>query len=295
LLAKFKQYGTTHRFRIGVDPGNGAASGIATEIFTAFGYSVVPINNTPDGTFPGRSPEPKKETLENTYQFLKDNQLDIALCFDGDADRVVFVDQQGFIGFTESVAFLSYLAVKRSGKKKVAATIETGKLLDNALSDVGVEVVRGKVGDVNVAHLTREIDAAIGVEPVGVYILPEFGLYPNSIVAALTLLNSIKDISEIRAFTNKIPPLYLGQHKISCANEKKDSLKQLIIDNYKAFGSGTINILDGLRMDFGSSWILIRPSGTEPVFRIIAESPSETETERLLNITSATFRKLAGV
>jgi phosphoglucosamine mutase len=295
LLAKFKQCGTTHRFRIGIDPGNGAASGIATEIFTAFGYSVITINDTPDGTFPGRSPEPKKETLENTYQFLKDNQLDLVICFDGDADRVVFVDQQGFIGFTESVAFLSYLAVKRSGKKKVAATIETGKFLDNALADMGVEVTRGKVGDVHVAHLMREIDAAIGVEPIGVYILPEFGFYPNSIAAALTLLTSIKDISEIRDFTNKIPPLYLGQHKISCTNDKKDSLKQLIIDNYKAFGSGTINTLDGLRMDFGSSWILVRPSGTEPVFRIIAESPSETETERLLNITSATFRKLAGV
>jgi phosphoglucosamine mutase len=295
LLSTLNKSNKSPRFRIGVDPGNGAASGIASEIFTAFGYSVMSINDTPDGTFPGRSPEPKKETLEKTYQYLKDNRLDIAVCFDGDADRVVFVDKQGFIGFTESVAFLSAIAVKRSGKKKVAATVETGKMLDNALADMGVEVVRGKVGDVAVAHLVRDIDAAIGVEPVGVYIMPEFGLYPNPIVASLTLLSSIDDVSEIRDFFTAVPPLYLGQRKISCANEKKQVLKQRIIENPHAFGSGTINMLDGLRMDFGDSWILVRPSGTEPVFRIIAESPSEKETERLLDNAYATFERMAGV
>ena len=122
--------------------------------------------------------------------------------------------------------------------------------------------MRGKVGDVHVAQLTRDIDAAIGVEPVGVFILPELGFYPNSIAAALTLLMSIKDISEIREFINRIPPLYLGQLKISCANDKKEALKKLIIDKAHLFGSGAINTLDGLRMDFERSWILVRPSGT---------------------------------
>jgi phosphoglucosamine mutase len=294
LLEQFPQSKKSPRFSIAVDPGNGAASGIASKIFTAFGYTVMPINDTPDGTFPGRSPEPKKDTLEKTWQFLKDNRLDIAVCFDGDADRVVFVDQQGFIGFTESVAFMSALAVKRSGKKKVAATVETGKLLDNALASMGVQVVRGKVGDVPVAHLAREIDAAIGIESIGVYIMPELGLYPNSIAAALTLLSAVKDISEIREFFRNVAPLCLGQRKIPCANEKKEALKTAITSNPSVFGSGTANILDGLRMDFGSSWILVRPSGTEPIFRIIAESPSEAETEKLLDNAEITLRKLAG-
>jgi phosphomannomutase len=155
-------------------------------------------------------------------------------------------------------------------------------------------VVRGKVGDVSVAHLAREIDAAIGIESIGVYIMPELGLYPDSIAAALTLLSAVKDISEIREFFRKVPPLYLGQRKIPCANEKKEALKQMIISNSGAFGSGAANILDGLRMDFGSSWILVRPSGTEPIFRIIAESPSEVETEKLLENAEVMLRKMAG-
>jgi phosphoglucosamine mutase len=295
LLAELNRDKKKPWFRVGVDPGNGAASVIAGEIFTAFGYSVMTINDTPDGTFPGRSPEPKKETLEKTRQFLDDNHLDIAVCFDGDADRVVFIDREGFIGFTEILAFICALAVKRSGKKKVAATVETGRFLDNALVYLDVEVVRGKVGDVAVALLAREIDAAIGVEPVGVYIMPELGLYPNSIAAALTLLSSIENVSEIREFINNVPPLHLGQRKVPCLNEKKEALKQLIIAKPEVFGYGIVNTLDGLRIDFEQSWILIRPSGTEPIFRIIAESPSAAETERLLEETEAVFLRLAGL
>jgi len=292
LLSALKR-AKTPPFRVAVDPGNGAASGIAGEILTAFGYNVMTINDTPDGTFPGRSPEPKQDTLTRTHQYLLDHNLDIAVCFDGDADRVVFVDKEGFIGLTESVAFLSSLAVQHSGKKRVAATVETGKLLDNSLAGMGVEVMRGKVGDVHVAHLMREIDAAIGVEPVGVYILHALGLYPNSIAAALTLLSSIKSVPEIRGFFKNIPPLYLGQRKITCPNDKKEALKALVLDKADAFGAGTVNKLDGLRMDFGNSWILVRPSGTEPIFRIIAESPSAAETAALIENASAVLQQIA--
>jgi phosphomannomutase len=92
-----------------------------------------------------------------------------------------------------------------------------------------------------------------------------------------------------------VPPLYLGQRKIPCANEKKEALKKAITANPSVFGTGTANVLDGLRMDFGSSWILVRPSGTEPIFRIIAESPSEVETEKLLEDADKTLRKMVGI
>jgi len=137
----------------------------------------------------------------------------------------VFVDQQGFIGFTESVAFMSALAVKRSGKKKVAATVETGKLLDMPWPLWGGRLCGAKVGDVPVAHLAREIDAAIGIESIGVYIMPELGLYPNSIAAALTLLSAVKDIFRNQGVFSVIVRRFTGQRKMPCANEKKEALK----------------------------------------------------------------------
>jgi len=270
------------RFRVVVDPGNGAASRFASELFFNLGLEVLPLNDTPDGSFPGRSPEPREDTLVGTYEFLKKNRADLAVCFDGDADRVVFIDQDGFIGFDESITFIASIAVKSSGKKNVATTVEAGKLLEFGLQGLGVNVVRGTVGDVPVACLTRSIDAAIGVEPIGVYIMPEAGFYPNSFLAALTLLKNVEDIAEVRHFFSDIPKLFSKQLKIPCANEGKFSIMQKIIEHSKLLGSDVPNIIDGLRLESDDSWLLIRPSGTEPIIRISAESSSEAKTQELL-------------
>src|SRR4030043_259132 len=150
--------------KIVVDPGNGAASGIVSRLFADLGIDVVPLNDIPDGSFPGRNPEPKEDTLRNTIPFLREVKADLAVCFDGDADRVVFCDREGFLGFNEGIAYVSRLAVQKSGQKVVASTVESGRLLDLAVEDLGVKGVRGKVGDVHVAFLAQEMDAAIGVE-----------------------------------------------------------------------------------------------------------------------------------
>jgi phosphoglucosamine mutase len=270
------------KFRVVVDPGNGAASKYASELFANLGLEVLPLNDTPDGSFPGRDPEPRQDTLSRTYKFLKRQKADLAVCFDGDADRVVFMDPQGFIGFDEAITFIAFLTVKSSGKKRVATTVEAGKLLDLGLQNMGVKVLRGPVGDVSVAYLAHDVDAAIGVEPVGVYIMPEAGFYPNSFLAALTLLRNLTNISEVRQFFNGIPKLYSEQRKIPCSKKTKFTIMRKIIDNSTLLGPGTPNIVDGLRIESGDSWLLIRPSGTEPVIRISAESMDKTKTYELL-------------
>ena len=275
------------KFRVVVDPGNGAASKYASELFSSLGLDVLPLNDTPDGSFPGRNPEPREDTLAGTYEFLKKERADLAVCFDGDADRVVFIDGQGFLGFDEAITFIASLAVKSSGKKRVATTVETGKLLELGLQRAGVNVMRGTVGDASVACLTRSTDAAIGVEPVGVYIMPEAGFYPNSFLAALTLLESVESIAEVRQFFDGIPKLYSGQRKIPCPNEAKSAIMQRVVENSNLFEPGVPNFIDGLRLEFGDSWLLVRPSGTEPIMRISAESTSKTRTQQLLEKAAA--------
>jgi len=275
--------GLNQRLRIVVDPGNGAASGFASWIFTQLGLNVLPINDYPDGRFPGRSPEPKEDTLGKTIALLQDSGSDLAICFDGDADRVVFCDREGFVGFNEAVAFISRLAVEESGKKVVATTVETGRLLEMATSDLGVKVYRGRVGDADVAHLALENDAALGVENVGVYILPRMGYYPETIFAALTLLCHIQDAGEIRDFFRKMPPLFFDKGRVTCPNEEKTRLMEVIAQQASGFGAVSVNTLDGVRMEFADSWMLIRSSGTEPVIRVLAESPSAERTAELID------------
>jgi len=273
---------SNHELKVVVDPGNGAASQFASDIFVRMGFDVLPLNDEPDGLFPGRSPEPKEDTLRGTVDFLRQNNADLAICFDGDADRVVFCDKEGFLGFNEPIAFVSRLAVKKSGKKKIATTVETGSLLDLTVRELGAEVVRGRVGDAAVAHLARQLDAALGVEQVGVYIMPEAGYYPDSIFASLFLLSQLSDVGEIRQFFRGIPRLFFEKAKVSCPDELKESVMARAFEKSHSFAPDETSSLDGLRLQFADSWMLIRASGTEPVIRIISESMSQKRTDELI-------------
>ncbi|MCX6012678.1 MAG: hypothetical protein NTV30_04580 [Chloroflexi bacterium] len=270
-------------FKVVVDPGNGAASGLVSELLGILGYDVLPINDYPDGLFPNREAEPNEETLINTIKFLKDNRADIAVCFDGDADRVVFCDKEGFLGFTEMIAFISRLIVQKTGNCKVITTVETGKLLDYALSDLNVEIIRGKVGDVYVGNLVNEHKACIGVEQVGVYIIPDLSYCPESLYTTLLLLDSINQVKDIRNTFEKWGKLYFGKNKLSCLKNNKHRIMDLIQQKQLNDKPLNINTIDGLRFEYPDSWVLIRPSGTEPVIRIIAEANSEVRLKQLLS------------
>lgn len=281
--SKFSQSKFDHGLKIVVDPGNGAASRFASDIFVQMGLNVLPLNDEPDGLFPGRNPEPKADTLQGTVAFLRQNDADLAICFDGDADRVVFCDKEGFLGFNESIAFISRLVIKKTGRKKVATTVEAGTLLDLAVKDLGAEVVRGRVGDVAVAYLARELDAALGVEEVGVYVIPEAGYYPDSIFASLFLLSELADVREIRQFFQGIPRLYFEKAKVSCPDELKELVMARAKEKAHLFEPQEVNALDGLRLEFPDSWVLIRASGTEPLIRIISESRWQTQVDELIS------------
>ncbi len=284
-----KQFNTD--LKIVVDPGNGAASGFASDLFSRFGLNVLPLNDEPDGNFPSRPSEPTGKNLEGTVEFLMKNNADLAVCFDGDADRVVFCDKEGFLGFTEMVTFISRLMVKQSSSRKVAATIEVGKLLDLALEDLGAEVVRGKVGDVYLAHLVRENEAAIGVEDVGVYIIPEMGCYPESMFAALMLLSKINSPLDIRSILREFPEFHLGKQKVHCPNELKEATMKKVKKEAGTLNPNSVNTLDGIRLDFKDALMLIRPSGTEPVIRVMVESTSEAEAQLLIEQGMALVRE----
>jgi len=283
LLKKIK---IRRRFRVVVDPGNGAASSYASTIFKRAGLDVLSINDDPDGLFPNRSPEPTAETLKETISYLRKENADIAVCFDGDADRVVFCDTEGFIGYNEAISFISRLKIscEERRNKKVVTTVETGRLLDYAIEDLGGEVIRGKVGDGYVGHGLKEAGASIGVEQVGVYIMPEMGYYPDSIYAALYLLANIERVSEIREFFYRIPPLYFDKAGVDVNDQLKYKIVERVRDHLDAFSDHRLNSLDGLRLDFENSSILIRASGTEPKIRVIVESEDQGELERLMGI-----------
>ena len=282
LLDAFAEKRFDPDFKVVVDPGNGAAAGFASDLFRRLGINCMPVNDEPDGSFPGRASEPTGESLKGTIEFLQENGADLAVCFDGDADRVVFCDREGFLGFTPMVSYMSRLAAKQTRSRTVAATIEVGRLLDLAVADLGIEVIRGKVGDVHLAHLVRDNQAAIGVEDIGVYILPQTGWYPESMFAALMLLSEIRSVSEIREFLRQFPPFHVRKAKVGCPNERKRAVMDNIRERASDLKPRETNTIDGIRLDFDDAWMLIRASGTEPVIRAMVESADEKAIEKHL-------------
>jgi phosphoglucosamine mutase len=266
-----------------IDPGNGASCRLAPAFFREMGFKVFPINDEPDGLFPGRGSEPTEEALKSTIKYLKKRGADLAICFDGDADRVVFCDREGFLGHNEMIAFISSLAVRQSGKAKamVSTTVETGRLLDKAVTKLGAEVERTKVGDVNLAYYTKEHKAVIGVEQVGVYILPQIGYYPESFLAALFLLSQIRHVREIREFIAHLPKLSFIKSKIKCDNSLKAKVARRCRKKASVFGGGDLDTQDGVRLDLADSWILIRASGTESNIRVLTEAKTKSGAKKL--------------
>jgi len=191
------------------------------------------------------------------------------------------------------IAFISRAAIKSSGKQLIATTVESGMLLELAIKDLGGRVIRGKVGDVFAAHLAQDNNAALGVESVGVYILPQAGYYPESIFAALTLLRSIKRASDIRSFLATLPPLFFLKDKIACANENKSNVMAKIRQQSDKLGAASLNDLDGLRFEFAEGWLLIRASGTEPAIRVLAEANSQQHARSLLNMGLSVLKDAA--
>jgi len=265
--------------RLMLDPGNGAASGFAAEVFRRLGLTVLTLNDTPDGRFPRRGSEPNAQTLTGTCAALVASSAHLAACFDGDADRVVFCDRAGFVGLDEVVAFVAQHRIRQTTRRSLATTVETGLLPEYAIEAANGVVVRGRVGDVAVAHLVRCEDAALGTESVGVYIFPEAGLYPDSMLATLHLLGMLRDALDVRRFAAALPSLELVKVKSPCPAFARSAVmlraEAALKDSVAELSRVGVNRRDGLRFEMQDAWMLVRPSGTEPVVRITVEAAGE--------------------
>ncbi|MEM2123066.1 MAG: hypothetical protein QXE79_05480, partial [Candidatus Bathyarchaeia archaeon] len=128
----------------------------------------------------------------------------------------------------------------------------------------------------------REYKISFGVEQVGVYIMPELGYYPDSIWASLFLISELDHPREVRDYFRSLPRLYFEKAKIPCPGSLKETVMTRLQDNLGEFHPESVNTIDGLRLEFTDGWLLIRPSGTEPVVRVIAESSSKQRAHSLV-------------
>jgi len=276
-------------WNVAVDFGSGAAYQLAFDLLRSLRSRVVSLNAQPDGFFPGRSPEPTLESMSALMATVRNMNYDIGFAYDGDADRVLFIDESGECvkGDVALAAFASY-KVRKHGKGDVALPVDTSLAAQEAVEKGGGQVIWTKVGDVSVAEAIMRKTAIFGGEPCGAWIHPDFHLSPDGVLSCVLLLKALEEEGmTAREFFSGIKRYPMKRGKIQCQNRLKSQvMKAIASDLPRAFSGKTeVTKIDGIRIQAPAGWVLVRASGTEPAIRVTVEARSEQLAEDLFNIS----------
>jgi phosphomannomutase len=267
------------KFKVALDCVRGAGATIMPALLQRLGCEVVAINLEPDGRFP-REPEPTAENLKELETLVKESGADIGFAVDPDVDRLALVSDAGrAIGEDYTLALAARL-VLRHRKGPVVTNLSTSLLVDDVARAAGVEAVRAPVGEVNVAVRMRELSAAVGGEGNGGVILPEVHLGRDApLGAALLLQLLLEENRPLSALVAELPKYVIVKDKLDRPNA---SLETVYAALRAAFADATVDTQDGLRLSWPDRWVHVRPSGTEPIVRVIAEAPDEAAARELV-------------
>lgn len=224
--------------------------------------------------------------LDDLSKIVQITNAEVGLAHDGDADRLLAVDNKGRVLAGDTLLALMadfYLSVR--GGKVIATTVSSSSVVDHVAKKHGATVERTQVGDVFVSNLVKEHKAVMGAEPSGPFIFPEVHLCPDGPLAACKVLEFLDWAKRpLSSLVDDLPATHLLRASVKCPDNKKSPVMNTIV---KAFETWTdiedVNRLDGIRASFtDSSWVLIRPSGTEPLIRITVEALSAQRAKKLL-------------
>lgn len=274
----------TSSLKVVVDCANGPASNITPIVLQTMGCKVVTLNSNPDGHFPGRPPEPVEENLTDLKSAVVSMKADLGIAHDGDADRMVAVDDKG--QFLSGDQLLAVFA-RRYAKKKVVITIDASMAIDDCID---AKVVRTKVGDVFVSEEVKRSKADFGGEPSGTWIFPDQTYCPDGILAAARLVELIgkKRLSDLRKGIPKYPIL---RDALDFDPKDRPKVLKCIEKELTAVDCDELLTMDGFRLQFEDGWALVRPSGTEPKVRFLAEARSEKRASEIMKMISSSVRR----
>ncbi|MDI6888857.1 MAG: phosphoglucosamine mutase [Methanocellales archaeon] len=264
------------RFRVVVDPGNGAACGVMSSLLRELGCEVIEINAEPDGAFPGRPPEPTADVLGELMAMVKKSGADFGVAHDGDADRAVFVDERGkFVSEDVLLAMFTKSALEK--KKGVIVTpVSSSSCVADVVERCSGEIAWTPVGSIHVARKMLELGAVFGGEGNGGLIFPEHQYCRDGGVAAAKMLEILCAGKTLSQLADEIPKYYHIKEKLR--GEDKDGVMQKV----KGIARGKVDTTDGVKLWYDDGWVLVRASGTEPIIRIFAESKSQKRAKELL-------------
>ena len=271
---------------ISIDCSNGMSSLIIKDVLKD--DSIHYIYDTFDGSFPNHEPNPLYErNCEDIKRETLKNRSDVGIIYDGDADRVMFIDEKGrFIQPDYITAVLGCYYKKKGLSGNSLVDVRTSRSTTEYLEAIGFPPTLWKVGHAFAKMKIREIDAVFGGELAGhYYFRRDFFNCDSGILASLLVLSVVKSLKEEgRTLSQLIDSIvkYSNTGEVNFKLEEKDECISRILEHFKSENPSKILSFDGYRIEFPSWWFSIRKSNTEPYLRIVLEAQSKEEMENRL-------------
>lgn len=269
--------------KVVVDCGSGAGCFTAPYLIRKLGCDVTTLNSQPDGFFPGRNPEPIEENLQELIHVVKELNADIGLAHDGDADRTICIDEKGnFVLGDKTFTLVEREMLRENDGGTIVTTVATSQAIYDIADEFNGEVIATAVGDLLVARKLKDEDGLFGGEENGGLIFPDFVYGRDAVMTVAKILEilakSKKPMSELVA---ELPVYYASKTKIECPDDEKESVMASIAEEIKTTTDLKLDLTDGIKILKEDGWMIIRPSGTEPIFRCFSESDSQAKADEM--------------
>ncbi len=266
------------RFKVLLDANHGAGAALGRRLLASLGCDVTLLGPTPDGQF-AHLPEPIAENLAGVLRHVVEVGADVGFCQDPDADRLAIIDRNGrYLGeeYTLALCVDHWL---RAHPGHVVTNCSTSRMTEDLATRYHVRSYRSPVGEANVVAVMKAQGAVLGGEGSGGVIHPQVGYVRDSFVGMALALDALaaRDLP-IGEIADALPRYSMAKTKMALATDK---LPAAFAALKRHFSTAQPDDMDGLRLDFPGKWLLVRGSNTEPIVRVVAEAPTETEASEL--------------
>jgi phosphomannomutase / phosphoglucomutase len=271
-------------FKVVMDLGNGVQTMVAPYLLKKLGCQVFTLNSNIDGDFPGRGPEPTVDNLTSLSNMVRDLHADFGVAYDGDGDRSLFCDEKGIIhpGDKTAAVLVKYLINEKHNGAEIICPINTTLNVQLVADEGNSNIVYTKVGSVEVSREMIKRNALIGLEENGGFMYGKLNQVRDGAMTTGLILDMLANFSPANKSSNPFSEIIgslkkIAQFKTKFKCSSKEVANKIVTKCLEHGSPKKIEKLDGAKIWIDDeSWIMVRPSGTEPLVRMYGESISQT-------------------
>jgi mannose-1-phosphate guanylyltransferase/phosphomannomutase len=293
-LLKFLDLGAVKKagLKVVVDCANGAGSFVAPSVLGEIGCDVTTLNSRLDELVGPRTFEQVPSSIFNLARVVKAVDADVGIALDGDGDRAMFVDEESNVLSGDiSLALLSRERVKEHRGGKVVVPVTSSRIINRIVEPQGGEVIRCKIGARSLLDAIIKNDAIFGGEETGGFVFPEFQKGFDGIYSSAKILEILaKEGSKLSRLHNDLPGLYMAKDSVSLPLEQRGQIMRSLIEEFR---DQQIDTIDGIKVFYDDTWVLMHPSSEEPIIDLYAEAPSKEAAHQVVQQYAEKIRALA--